>query len=899
MFPSRLSLTSLYAMLNQVKAFLRSLPQTPEFSTEAYRQGQTLYLNGQCQMLSQGHDRFEVLIDDEFGDYFLTLYVQDEQVRYETQGERETQVAHLVAGLLHVIEELERGEAREIPAGKVYTREGMIRRVLAERAEKARKAHYKIAFAENPYGEHRLTNEQGVPYKLTFHDLPAETGYCSCPDYRTNKLGTCKHLMYAYMVKKGDKERLRPPRKPFPFVEVGLDPARDYQIRWFHPMPQEIAPEVRALLRKYFGEDTHLPEDPTRIRQLLHFLREAEAHKQILIRPELHERIERSYTELMLERVGLNHEMDLSGLKATLYPYQRRGVEFAAFREAVIIADEMGLGKTLQAIATALVKKAAFGFTRTLIICPASLKDQWKQEIEKFTEEEAVVVSGRPEEREALYRESQAYFLILNYETVLRDRRAINHSDPDFIILDEAQRIKNFETATARSIKQLRKKHALVITGTPIENRLVDLFSIMDFLDPYFLAPLWEFSYQHCFFDHDQKNKITGYYNLQSLKERLQPILLRRTKREVIEELPNLTQIDIPVALHPDQAEMHAGFAAGISAILRKKFITPYDMNRLMMLLNQMRMVCNSTFLIDQETNVSPKLEELRDILLEKLDLKESDRKVLIFSEWVRMHGLIGKLLREIGIPFVELNGKVPVAKRQALVDKFNSDPTVKVFLSTEAGGAGLNLQVADTVINFELPWNPAKKNQRIGRIDRLGQEADQLTVINLITRDSIEMRLATGLMLKQNLFESVLDTDVYSDMVDFSEQGRAQFLKELTSIIGEMTEGRAVEDQEEETFPSAIRELAEEFVPEETSPEPEAAPEVVPQRRDGATRPPAPQPEEMAQVLNQGMSFLAGLFKMATGQDMGTEGQRIEIDEASGEVVMRFRMPGLGHSHD
>ena len=301
----------------------------------------------------------------------------------------------------------------------------------------------------------------------------------------------------------------------------------------------------------------------------------------------------------------------------------------------------------------------------------------------------------------------------MNYETVLRDRQIINRYAPDFIILDEAQRIKNYETITARSIKALDKKHALVITGTPIENRLIDLFSIMDFIDPYMLTPLWEFSYQHCYFDHEQKNKITGYYNLQALKERLQSILLRRTKQEVLTELPNLTQLDIPVNMHPAQREMHTGFIMGIAKILSKKFITPYDMNRLMLLLNQMRMVCDSTFLIDKESNHSPKLEELRHILIEKLDLHHSDRKVIIFSEWTRMNGLIGKVLRELGLTFVELNGKVPVPKRQALVDKFYHDPECRVFLSTEAGGAGLNLQAANTVINFELPWNPAKKNQR------------------------------------------------------------------------------------------------------------------------------------------------------------------------------------------
>ena len=913
----------------QIKTILQALQQDPNVSELAYSQGQTLYLNGQVQILSQGLNRVEVLIDDQYGDYQVQVELGETSAAAQTLDQKEaTAPQHLIAALMEYSDELLRSETPKLPVGKAYTRAGMRRRVLEERAQKARKADYRIQFADNPYGEHLLTNEKGVKYWLTFHDLPEETGYCSCPDHRTNKLGTCKHLMFAYQIKKGDKQSLRKPRKPFPFVEVGLDPLRDYQIRWFHPDPEQIDPAVMALLTEYFGDDTHLPEENGKIRRLLSFVQKAAEHKQLLIRPEVEARIERAFQLQLLDQVAHCHTLDLSMVKAQLYPYQVRGVKFAAYKDGVIIADEMGLGKTLQAIATALVKKDAFGFSRTVIICPASLKDQWKAEIEKFTDEQAVVVAGTPEEREEIYRESEAFFLILNYETVLRDLQPLNRMEIDFIILDEAQRIKNYETQTARNIKQLQKKHALVITGTPIENRLIDLFSIMDFLDPHFLTPLWEFSYQHCYFDEAKKNKIVGYFNLQSLKDRLQPLLLRRTKREVIEELPHITQQDVPVPMHPLQADYHASYAKGVAQLIRKKFLTPYDMNRLMMLLNQMRMTCDSTFLVDQETHVSPKLDELKLILLDKLDLLESDRKVIIFSEWTRMNGLIGKLLREIGVDFVELSGKVPIPKRQALVDKFSTDPRCRVFVSTEAGGAGLNLQAADTVINFELPWNPAKKNQRIGRIDRIGQEAQQLTVLNLITRDSIEMRIASGLMLKENLFENVLDNDAFGDQVDFSEQGRAQFLKELSAVIGDLTETDERAETEEESLGGGLGELAREVADLTTEPEADADPEAPQPEADPAAAPAAkvqplhegnghaqaepvqqaaresqsspsrrrsPQTEEMEQVMNQGMSFLAGMFKMMTGQDMAAEEQRVEIDEETGEVVMRFKLPGAG----
>ena len=331
-------------MLTAVKSHLQHLQE--ELPPVDFRTGQSLFINGQCQTLSQGKNLFSFLIDDEFGDFQVDLEVDEYKVNADTKGKKETAAPHLIACLMQLTDELSRNEVRDIPAGKLYTREGMMRRVLAERKEKALKAEYRMAFASNPYGEHSLTNEKGVRYKLTFHDLVQETGYCSCQDYRTNKLGTCKHLMFAYFTKKGDKNQLRKPRTPFPFVEIGLDPLSNYQIRWFHPDPEQISEEIQILLKKYFGDGTHLPEDGKKLRQLLYFTQVAETqHKEILIRPEVYERIEQAYEDQMLNQVAQNHKMDLSIINATLYPYQLKGVKFAAYKKGAIIADEMGLGK--------------------------------------------------------------------------------------------------------------------------------------------------------------------------------------------------------------------------------------------------------------------------------------------------------------------------------------------------------------------------------------------------------------------------------------------------------------------------------------------------------------------------------------------------------------------------
>ena len=897
-------------MQKLIKQYLKSLRNDPEISDLTLRQGQSLYLNGQCLLLTQGRVEFEFLVNDTYDDFFLSLYVEEKTIRAENKhSNQEVLLQHIIGCLLQLADELDRLNLQP-PQGKAYTREGMIQRVMEERRLKALKAEYHIEFAHNPYGEHILTNERGAKYKLTFRDMPEETGYCTCPDYRTNKLGTCKHLIFAFTKKKGKKKSLRKPRTNYPFVEIYVDSLQDHAIRWFYPDPI-TNPEIQALLDQFFNEEQTLEVE--KIYHFLNFLELAEGYKQILIRPEVHEKVEQVFNQKTLKQVQEQYPIDYSLINAELYPYQKEGVEFATYKEGVIIADEMGLGKTLQAITTAVMKKKIFGFERTLVVCPASIKDQWKSEIEKFCSEKAIVVSGKPEERALMYLDAEAYFVIVNYETVLRDRQVMNAANFDFIILDEAQRIKNFETITARSIKKLNKKHALVITGTPIENKLIDLYSIVEFLDPYFLSPLWEFSYQHCYFDTKAKNKITGYYNLQTLNERLQPLLIRREKREVIKQLPSITEINVPVEMSVDQQEYHANFAHAIGRILGKKFISAYDMQRLMMLMNQMRMACDSTFLIDKETNISPKLEELKFILQDQLNVKSAGRKVIIFSEWVRMLGLIGKLLRSLDIGFVELSGKVPISKRQHLIHEFFNNPQCHIFLSTEAGGAGLNLQAADTVINFELPWNPAKKNQRIGRIDRLGQQNDHLTVINLITKDSIEMRIASGLILKQNLFEGALNESSTLDEVDFSSKGRSQFLKQIELMIDEMaipTQAESEETYQEEPYVEEVRteeldltkepeDVEAEIPPIQASKEisaqplPESPATSSHSRTHSSDSSPHPKEKmkEMEVVMNQGMNFLSGLFKMATGKSLGAEGQKIEIDPETGEVVMRFKL--------
>ncbi len=364
----------------------------------------------------------------------------------------------------------------------------------------------------------------------------------------------------------------------------------------------------------------------------------------------------------------------------------------------------------------------------------------------------------------------------------------------------------------------------------------------------------------------------------------------------MIDQLPSIQQIDIPVNLSPLQSDYHTSYAMGLRRIAAKKFLTPYDLQKMQMLMMKMRMVCDSTYLIDQETNESPKLEELKHILFENLDIKNSDRKIIIFSEWIKVHKLIGQVLRNHHIGFVELNGKVPVKSRGELIRKFEDNKQYKIFLSTEAGGTGLNLQAADIVINFELPWNPAKKNQRIGRIDRLGQKSNKLTVFNLITRNSIEQQIASGLLVKQSLFEGVFGDDAAKDIVDFTTKGRSQFVQQIEELLSAIENEELEKELESENISSGHEKEEmidqEDNIPDLSGDKQEKEEELNVEKeaikKEGSVR----KLQEMKEVMQHGMSFLAGMYKMSTGKEIGMDSQNLDINTETGEIIMKFKLP-------
>jgi superfamily II DNA or RNA helicase len=664
----------------------------------------------------------------------------------------------------------------------------LIEQQIAERRERATGAIAKVLErpGKEPYGDYRVQSASGKTYRVAMRGPGLFENYCSCPDFAVNTLGTCKHIE-ALLLRLGKRYGRRLASRKFARARASISLQYGDTIAVRLRLPADPSPSLRKLAEEYFDPAGLLrPEHYRSFDRVLDVLRRADL--DAVVYSDVLEYLDRE-NELA---EGLDLERQLLGklkrgrnplnglLKTKLLPYQERGAIFAACRGRVVLADDMGLGKTVQALAATEMLRRRRGIQRVLVVAPASVKHQWKTEIEKFTDLPAQVIEGLLPRRRQLYA-TPAFFNLSSYELVLKDVRYMHELAPDLIILDEAQRIRNWTTATARTIKQLKSRYAFVLTGTPLENKLEELFSVVEFIDGRRLGPAFRFLDEHR--TEDEDGKLIGYRGLDRIHDQLAPILLRRTRQEVLKDLPKRTDQIRHVELTLQQAEPYWEQHDILAALMRKwerqGWLSEIDQKRILCCLVNMRMLCNSTFLFDKQTNHSPKLAEFREIVRE-LAIEEG-RKVVVFSEYERMTHLAGQELEKLGIGFVSLHGGVPSRNRGALMEKFRRDPECRVFLSTDAGGVGLNLQAASAVVNFEPPWNPARLEQRIGRVHRLGQ-AHPVHVVHLLTKGSIEERVWETLKLKKSLFAGVFDSP--TGEVSFAALGRKGMMQALKEIF-------------------------------------------------------------------------------------------------------------------
>lgn len=614
-----------------------------------------------------------------------------------------------------------------------------------------------------PFDTYTVQTEVGIPYTVEIRSLNKNTNSCSCPDFLVNTLSTCKHIEgVLHQIKKQDKKLKT---LPSTHVDIYLQGTERPQIciAW----PKNTSHDVKRLLEPFFSSNNTLIADPiTGLSAIEHALSEApyDIRNQVRISSHLETWVEnlKKTRNSLLSRQQFLTDVDagkrsMHMLSVPLYPYQEEGMLHLAFKGRALLADEMGLGKTIQAIAACELLRRLHGIEKVLVICPASLKGEWEEQIAKFTGHQTLIVQGSRSERLAAYDRS-SFFYLVNYEQVRSDFEEIqNLLNPDVIILDEAQRIKNWQTKTSWAVKQLKTPYAFVLTGTPIENRIEEIFSIMQVVDPHVLGPLFKFNGHY--FNFNEKGKAIGYKNLDELYKKLKPVLLRRLKRDVEEQLPERTINNFFVRMEEEQIVRYEEYNNQVSrwlALMQKRPLTDEESKRLQQSLACMRMLADTPYILDDECTICPKLDELKQVLKELLD--GTTNKIIIFSEWERMLHLVRDYIEnDLGIHFAWHTGSVSQQKRREDIKRFKEDPNCRLFLTTDSGSTGLNLQVANVVINMDLPWNPAKLEQRIARAWRKNQ-TKAVQVINFISENTIEHRILATLAQKQSLADGVLD---------------------------------------------------------------------------------------------------------------------------------------------
>ncbi|WP_437632438.1 DEAD/DEAH box helicase [Sorangium sp. So ce854] len=584
-------------------------------------------------------------------------------------------------------------------------------------------------------GDYAVASGSGGRYVVDLVDSTERHDTCTCPDFLTNQLGTCKHLE---AVRRAVAERPAwrralarhdAPAQP----TLTVDAEDGLRLLAVGAWPEALRAErarlvqagglLKALAAQAAGEQAPAPRV---------------VHAALPAAERLAAAIWRRRRLRALEARAGGAQEALRDLGLPLFPYQRDGVLHLFRRGRALLADDMGLGKTLQAIAACELLRRRGEARRVLIVTAASLKHQWAQEIARWTGERAAVLGGSPAQRsEALALE--AAYTVLSYELTWRELSRLQALAADVLVLDEAQRAKNFRTKTAATLRAIPSRFLFVLTGTPVENRLDDLYALLQLVDPALLGPLWRFNAD--FHRQDQRGKIVGYKNLGELRRRVAPVALRRERAEVLPDLPPLVEQTRYTPLTREQRELDADYraqAARLIAITERRALRKEELDRLMMMLLKARQACNALELCDprRRKKASPKLDELEALIAEITAQPRS--KVIVFSEWVGMLELARERLDRLRVGHLMLHGDVPTERRPALLDRFREDPAARVLLSTDAGGVGLNLQAASYVVHLDLPWNPARLDQRTARAHRLGQ-ARGVSVTYLCAEEGIE----------------------------------------------------------------------------------------------------------------------------------------------------------------
>ena len=460
--------------------------------------------------------------------------------------------------------------------------------------------------------------------------------------------------------------------------------------------------------------------------------------------------------------IGLQLISPPTNLKVTLRDYQITGLSWLQFLSqhtlGGILADDMGLGKTLQVLAHLLTEKNNGKLkSPSLIVVPTSLLSNWQSEIRRFTPDlSCILLVGS--NRGKLYTQIGDFDIaITSYGIMTRDIEKLSKIDFHLLILDEAQTIKNAKTRAAQSASKIPAKHRLCLSGTPIENHLGELWSLFNFLMPGFLGQQKQFEHIYQFPIEKEKNQQRQI----DLSQRVSPFMLRRTKDEVAKELPEKTEIVQLIELGEAQANIYETVRLTMSDEIKQAFDnTSGTTNKIIIgnALLRLRQICCHPALLHLDsidiTYESAKLNWLTTVLPNMI---EEGRKILLFSSFTSMLDIIAEHLKTMNIETLMLTGKTPAAKRGALIEKFQTSEIPVFLISLKAGGAGINLTSADTVIHFDPWWNPAAEAQASDRAHRIGQDKN-VFVYKLITKGTVEQRIQKMQKHKDALAKSIFD---------------------------------------------------------------------------------------------------------------------------------------------
>ena len=431
-----------------------------------------------------------------------------------------------------------------------------------------------------------------------------------------------------------------------------------------------------------------------------------------------------------------------------LFNFQKIGAGFLCVTNSALLADEPGLGKTIQTLATTIIKEAK----KVLIICPSTLKLSWQDEINKWLKDKkTIIITGEKKIRNKLWSDKSDYH-IMNYEILLRDIDEINKIEWDYIVADEATRISNPRAKQSKLIKTISAKHRIALTGTPLNNAIQDIWNILDFCQPNILGSYWQFTEKYC--EKDRFGGIISYKNLNELKTHIADNMLRRKKKEVLQELPDKLYETIYVEFDNEERKIYEAIKEeivselkeyGISRVLGDKYLS----NALVKMI-RLKQTTGSLELVS-EHQFSSKVNALKELLN---DIISNGSKAIVFTQFSTMADILIRELDKYN-PLL-ISGKVDNNIRKENVDKFQNSEENKIIVMTEAGGFGLNLQRANYIIHYDLPWSISKMEQREGRAHRIGQK-NNLTIFRLIVQKTVDEYVLKVLHKKQIMSEDIL----------------------------------------------------------------------------------------------------------------------------------------------